>query len=123
LLGESEIGETGPMVTALVDAGPKAKRDHRRFEPDGPWQRKRIAELYEASGRRLSYLGDWHSHPRGNGPSRLDRTTARKIARTAAARCPHPVFLIATYVAEGWELRAYRFVRWRFRREALEVLA
>ncbi len=110
LLGFRDGGAGRDLVaTELVGAGPNSKRDRCRFSPDGPWQRARIAERYEASGRTLAYLGDWHSHPTGNGPSDLDRSTALRIATTEAARCPRPVFVIATRVAAGWELRAYRF--------------
>jgi integrative and conjugative element protein (TIGR02256 family) len=95
-------------VAEIVAAGPGARRERSRFEPDGPWQRARIAELYEASGRTLSYLGDWHSHPKGGGPSSLDRSTARRIAATPQACCSHPVLLIATCVDGSWALRAFR---------------
>jgi integrative and conjugative element protein (TIGR02256 family) len=115
LLGESDREAARVVVTELIGAGPGARRERHRFVPDGAWQRNRIAERYEIAGRTLEYLGDWHSHPYGNGPSRLDRATARKIATTPAARCRYPVFVIATRVGAEWELRAYRFARRRFR--------
>lgn len=108
-------------VTELVGAGPRARRERSCFVPDGPWQRARIAERYEAVGRTLEYLGDWHSHPHGNGPSGLDRATARRIATTHSARCPHPLFLIATRINREWELRAYRFGRRRFRHATVVI--
>ena len=108
-------------VTELVNAGPNAKRETHRFDPDGPWQSAQIAKLYEDSGRALHYLGDWHSHPLGGKPSPLDRATAKRIATTRAARCPHPVFLILTKLKEGWEPRAYRLARRRFRRIEVRV--
>lgn len=108
------------IATELVGAGPNARRERRGFTPDGPWQREQIAKRYEASGRTLAYLGDWHSHPHGNGPSDLDRSTALRIAGARTARCPNPTFLIATRTARGWELRTYRFGRTRLRRSTLE---
>jgi integrative and conjugative element protein (TIGR02256 family) len=119
LLGVRDTAESHVRVTELVGAGPSAKRERFRFVPDGPWQRRQIAGRYLASGRTLEYIGDWHSHPHGNGPSRLDRATARKIARTASARCAHPIFVIAACIDGSWELRAYRFTRRRFRRVRL----
>jgi integrative and conjugative element protein (TIGR02256 family) len=113
LLGYRDGPSRNLFVSELVGAGPGAVRESHRFQPDGPWQRARIAERYEASGRTLAYLGDWHSHPKGNGPSALDHGTARRIAKTARAGCRHPVFLIATSTREGWELRAYRLIRRR----------
>ena len=119
LLGEFVDSDRGARVTEVVGAGPGARRETNRFVPDGPWQRRQIAERYLASGRNLEYIGDWHSHPAGNGPSKLDRETARRIAREKLARCPHPVLLIVTRVALQWELRAYRFGHKRLRRVRL----
>lgn len=121
LLGDAGHGGVVPEITELVAAGPRARRERHRFTPDGPWQRRQIAERYEASRRTLDYLGDWHSHPAGDGPSELDRETARRIAAEPNARCPHPLFLIATRLDEGWELRGYRLGRRRFRRIAVRV--
>ena len=122
LLGVRDGAAETLVITELVSAGPGAQRERYRFVPDGAWQRRQIAERYEASGRTLEYLGDWHSHPHGNGPSRLDRNTARSIARTRSARCPHPLFLIASREREEWELRAYRFGRRRFRRMPVVIV-
>lgn len=119
LLGYARSRGPELFVSELIDAGPQAKRERSRFAPDGPWQRAQIAERYEDSGRRLRYLGDWHSHPGGNGPSALDRETARKIAKTRSARCPHPLFLIATRGDLEWHLHAYRLRGRRLRRIAL----
>lgn len=121
------LGVAGPErrvweVTEVIAAGPGAKRERHRFVPDGPWQRSEIAKRYERSQNPLLYLGDWHSHPTGNGPSSLDERTARHIASTPRARCPHPAFLIVTRVADDWELRAYRLSRRRLRPIDVEVI-
>jgi integrative and conjugative element protein (TIGR02256 family) len=109
------------LVSDLVGAGPSARRESHRFEPDGAWQRKQIADLYRSSGRTLAYLGDWHSHPFDGDASRLDRATARRIAKTPAARCPHPVMLIVVCSGGRWELRAYRYAWRRLRRIGVEI--
>ncbi len=103
------------QITELVDAGPGAKRAAHRFDPDGPWQRHRVAERYRDSAGTLAYLGDWHSHPLGGEPSALDRSTAARIANAPAARCPRPVFLIVTWDQDRWDLRAYQYRGRRFR--------
>jgi integrative and conjugative element protein (TIGR02256 family) len=121
MLGSTDAASRAVVAEALVEAGPNARRQPHRFDPDGPWQRGRIAELYQASDRRLNYLGDWHSHPQGGGPSALDRSTARRIAETPAARCPSPVFLIVTNHGGQWQLRAYLFRGRRFKRLRVEV--
>jgi integrative and conjugative element protein (TIGR02256 family) len=116
LLGYRYQRDRVAQLVELVGAGPGARRESHRFVPDGAWQLKQVADCYEQSGRTLEYLGDWHSHPNDIGPSGLDGATARKIAKSPAARCPHPIFLIATYVEEQWELRAYRYSARRLRR-------
>jgi integrative and conjugative element protein (TIGR02256 family) len=108
-------------ITQLVDAGPGALRERHRFQPDGRWQKDEIARRYNDSGRTLEYLGDWHSHPAGGGPSALDSATASLIARTPNARCPKPVFLIVTRVNDGWKLCAYRWTTRRFVRIPVRV--
>jgi integrative and conjugative element protein (TIGR02256 family) len=122
LLGYPDTRERRLWVAELVGAGPHSRRESDRFQPDGRWQKQQIAERYAASGRALHYLGDWHSHPRGDGPSGLDRETARLIADTPKAYCSHPVFLIATWNRSRWELRAYRLARRRFRRIGVDEL-
>jgi integrative and conjugative element protein (TIGR02256 family) len=120
LLGVAGPGKGEWEVTGLIGAGPRAKRERHRFTPDGPWQRAEIAERYARSAGAVAYLGDWHSHPAGNGPSNLDHDTARHIADTDRARCPHPIFLIVTRSKNAWELRAYRFSHRRLRRIEVE---
>ena len=121
LLGYHDDHTKVILVSDIVDAGPRARRETHRFEPDGAWQRKRIAELYASSGRTLAYVGDWHSHPLGGNPSGLDRATARRIAKTPAARCPHPIMLIAGCSKDRWELEAYRYARRRLHRIGVEI--
>lgn len=111
-----EIHPTAIEIKQLIDAGPEAKRERHRFTPDGPWQRAQVADTYERSEQALAYLGDWHSHPLGGRPSELDRSTAARIASTPDARCPRPLFLIATAEDGQWQLRAYEYRRRRFRR-------
>ncbi len=112
LLGYRPPGHRRALqVTEVVGPGPRARHRRHRFEPDGAWQATEIAAAYERSGRTVTYLGDWHSHPRGSGrPSGLDRATARKIARSPKARAPRPLLIILFGEPESWRLaaRSYR---------------
>jgi len=113
------------VVTVLFQVGPGPDAVHlpHRFEPDGPWQEREIAAISERSGGVATYLGDWHSHPGGSGrPSGLDRSTARQIARTSEARCPHPLMVILAGGQDNWEIAAHRLGRWRLRSVGAEVV-
>jgi integrative and conjugative element protein (TIGR02256 family) len=52
-----------PVVTGIIGPGPHAHHRAKGFKPDAAWQEQRVAEVYEASGRVITYHGDWHSHP------------------------------------------------------------
>ena len=85
-----------PVVTAVVGPGPRALHSPTRFRPDTRFQQRELTGLYAASGRTQRYLGDWHAHPNGVVvPSRCDRRVLRRIRRTAAARAPRAVMVIA----------------------------
>jgi integrative and conjugative element protein (TIGR02256 family) len=109
------------QILAQIGPGPKARYRRDRFEPDGAWQAEQIAAAYEDSGRITTYLGDWHSHPRGgSSPSKLDRTTVKAIANTPEARAPNPLMLILFKGSEKWQLAGYR--RGRRRLKAADLL-
>lgn len=117
LLGFQDVDDDRQIqVVAALGPGPGGTHRRDRFEPDSAWQRDRIADVYRESGRIVTYLGDWHSHPRGSGkPSRLDRKTAERVARCAEARAVHPLILILSRNENGWSFHAYRYARHRLR--------
>jgi integrative and conjugative element protein (TIGR02256 family) len=121
LLGWHDQEDLQLVVASVFGPGPEATHQRTRFSPDGDWQREQIAKTYEASGRTVSYLGDWHSHPGGSdSPSRRDERTARRIARSRSARARQPLMLILPGKASTWRPAAYRFVTRRLRRIEIE---
>jgi integrative and conjugative element protein (TIGR02256 family) len=94
------------VITALVDAGPEAQHGAAHFQPDQEWQLQEIARRYESSGRRVTYLGDWHSHPsaRSDGTSFTDRRVLRRIICSPAARCANPLMMIVWGEREQWQM-------------------
>jgi integrative and conjugative element protein (TIGR02256 family) len=111
-------------VISQIGPGPNARHRPHRFDPDGHWQDEEISKAYEASGRKLSYLGDWHSHPRGGGrPSKLDRSTARSIARCEEARVRHPLLVILYGEPQEWRLAPHRYRRYRLSPVRVEVMS
>ncbi len=110
LLGYQAPGSEEIVITHLVGAGPNSKASSSHFDPDGEWQEKEVARIYAESGRHATYLGDWHSHPKGAArPSRKDQRTARSIAEFRDARMAHPLMLIVATNETGFRLAAFRY--------------
>jgi integrative and conjugative element protein (TIGR02256 family) len=97
------------VITTIIGAGPDALHERHNFEPDQEWQVAAIARHYEASGRRETYIGDWHTHPDAKTAhlSWTDRRVLRRIINTPSARAPNPVMIVfygaeADWQATGW---------------------
>lgn len=118
LLGYWVDGTSEAVVTCTVGAGPKAIHRENHFVPDYEFQESEIARFYEESGRKLQYLGDWHSHPGSRGYlSDVDQRTLRRIGKTKSARVEEPIMVV---LAGGpdWTVHAWQAVQsdwWRFR--------
>lgn len=112
------VGVDCTVVTSVVGPGPRAIHRRRSFMPDAGWQQERVAELYERSGRRDTYLGDWHTHPGGTTRASItDWLAALTIARSRAVRCPNPVIIVLALSAAGaLSVGAYRWNRRKLRR-------
>lgn len=83
------------VITDSVGPGPSAIHGLDSFMPDHAFQDREIAKAYEKSDRRITYLGDWHSHPRGTAAlSWKDRRTLRRIACSDGARAPVPLMFV-----------------------------
>jgi len=68
-------------VTRAEEAPPDSLREIGRFVHGTQGLRDRVRAIESASNDIIVFLGTWHSHPLGGGPSPLDRTTARFFAR------------------------------------------
>ena len=95
LIGYRSLFTNEPVIAMAVGPGQHAIHDACQFVPDHEYHVAVSSALYRASGRRLVYLGDWHSHPGGgHSLSRLDRETLCRIARSKEARAPRPLMII-----------------------------
>jgi len=111
------------VITDVIGPGPHA--DHRRtgFTPDADWQAAELARRYASADRRITYLGDWHTHPGGGADlSRTDRRTLRAIGRHPDARCPQPIMAVLAG-GEPWTLCIRQPARRAAPRRALQTLA
>lgn len=96
------------VITDSVGPGPRAIHRRSSFVPDYDFHDAEIHRRYTRSGRRLEYVGDWHTHPTGTLMlSRKDRRTLTAIAMHAPARAPTPVMAIFA------GRRTWRLTLWR----------
>lgn len=98
------------VISAMIGPGPNAYHGRHSFQPDEAWQLDQIADHYAASGRRETYLGDWHSHPGASGGtlSWIDRRVLRRVITTPSARCPMPLMIVVWGCSDDWQLTAWR---------------
>lgn len=95
------------VITDSVGGGPLAQRSPTRFLPDHSYQTRAIEEIYDSSAGGRSYLGDWHTHPRGRlALSPTDVMTLRRIARHRDARVASPIMMLLAGDHE-WSARAW----------------
>lgn len=98
---------TEVVITEIIGPGKKAKHRSWYFSPDSKWQTKQIEEIYLNSGRLITYLGDWHSHPKDNNSlSFIDRWTIMRIGQHKPARVRAPLMGII-YNPPEWPLILY----------------
>ena len=80
------------VINGVIGPGPNAKHRLFHFEPDYEWQERAIANIYIESGRYATYLGDWHSHPKGSTKLSIkDHITLWQIGHFENARISTPV--------------------------------
>jgi integrative and conjugative element protein (TIGR02256 family) len=100
--------ESAVWIEVVIGPGPTALHGRTHFVPDSDYHQEQIASAYERSGRRLSYLGDWHTHPGGGAYlSSKDSKTLRAIGRQASARQPNPIMAVLAG-GEPWTLAIWR---------------
>lgn len=104
----SDSGEV--VVTEIIGPGPNAIHGRFRFLPDADYQQEKLTAHHIQTNGVESYLGDWHTHPRGEPlPSRLDKKTLAKIADTPSSGIEKPVMAILGCREKEWQIKAYRF--------------
>jgi len=99
------------VATHLIGPGPNARHEKYRFEPDGDFQQKEIEKVFRETGGRITYLGDWHTHPLGVAVlSSTDKRTLEKIARSPETQNCHPLMAVLAGIPARWELNVFRFL-------------
>ena len=108
LLGYWSEEEDEPVVTSLIGPGANAVHERYSFVPDHDYHVREIARQYKSSQRRITYLGDWHTHPGGSGNlSELDLRTLRRVAKEPKARASRPIMIVLA-PGPNWEAFGWR---------------
>jgi integrative and conjugative element protein (TIGR02256 family) len=107
------------VISHVLGPGPAAKHGLRTFEPDAPWHAVESRKIYSATGRRVAYVGDWHTHPIALPlPSSQDRIAARTISDDPGFRAPRPLSAILGRERRlpwgSWHLAVYVWVEDEF---------
>ena len=108
LMGYIAPSSGEPVVLCATGPGPEAAHSRYHYSPDQEYDENVIAAIYKETGRRLAYLGDWHTHP---APVRYlsyrDRRTLKRIAKCPTARARNPLMLILSFNL-GWTPAIWR---------------
>lgn len=89
------IEQRNYYVVDLIDAGPKAIHDSDYFLSDGKYQQPLLEQKFFNSNGRITFLGDWHSHPNGDSYlSQLDMDTLKNISEDQGAQIACPISII-----------------------------
>jgi integrative and conjugative element protein (TIGR02256 family) len=108
------LGYQKPDIVILdgIGPGPLAVHKPSLFAPDYEYQEQQISARYRESGRIITYLGDWHSHPNGStNLSRYDKATLRRIGLCNAARVHEPIMCLVSGKPGNWTLTIWQFRR------------
>lgn len=105
------------VVRMATRPGRGAKHRLSSYLPDSEFDRAEIARIYEETDGVITYLGDWHSHPKGGtGLSEDDIITLATISNFRPARVTAPLMLLAVK-----ELSTWAPVVWRIQRSSETV--
>ncbi len=79
LIGKVSFSRRCAIVTRTLPAPPDSVRNGATFKLGVKGLKENVRKVQEASGNLLTYLGTWHSHPMGGGPSDRDYQTLRRM--------------------------------------------
>jgi hypothetical protein len=111
-------GKLALEITAIIEAGPQARRSAVSFFQDGPHQ-ERVFRQIESSHPDIEHLGNWHTH-HVNGLQTLSGGDIETYHRTVNHRNHNTSFFYALLVTAKHRtsdpLRRYTIKHYMFRR-------
>lgn len=118
---EKEIG-----ITHIIGPGPDAIHELYSFTPDNDYHEKEIARVYSSTGKDISYIGDWHTHPNNAAYlSSRDKRTLKNIASYKPSRLPEPLMIVLgtfPFEVKGWILKKGGLNNFKYVPAAIEFL-
>jgi len=89
------LKEKNYYILDIIDAGPEAIHKTDYFLPDGKYQQPILEQKFFKSNGKVTFLGDWHSHPKADSYlSKLDMETLKNISEDEGAQINCPIFII-----------------------------
>lgn len=89
------LKEKNYYILDIIDAGPEAIHKTDYFLPDGKYQQPILEQKFFKSNGKVTFLGDWHSHPNADSYlSKLDMETLKNISEDEGAQITCPIFII-----------------------------
>ncbi len=81
LIGRISLSRRCFTISKVLEAPPDSVRSQTSFVLGIQGLRKRVEEIGKTSGGTLSYVGTWHSHPRGGDASSIDKDSLEGIKK------------------------------------------
>ncbi len=81
LMGKISLPRRCITISSLIEAPPDSNRSQSSFILGTSGLKEKVLEIFNSSGGYLNYVGTWHSHPNGGGPSSLDRACLERLKK------------------------------------------
>ncbi len=81
LMGRISLYNRSFNVSRVVEAPPDSIRSKNSFVLGTEGLMKTVQRIHEESGGVLTYVGTWHSHPKGGAASSIDRNCLEELRR------------------------------------------
>lgn len=109
LVGHDD-GRGRTIITAATGPGPQAMHSRNRFRRDGTYAQAEVDRLHALSDGGDDYVGEWHSHPDGGGPSGVDFDSMAWVGtNTRYSRNKPFLVIVQRSRSQVWQLRVFRW--------------
>jgi integrative and conjugative element protein (TIGR02256 family) len=81
LIGGISLSNRCFIISRVLEAPPDSTRSQSSFVLGVEGLKKKVQEIYKKSVGTLTYVGTWHSHPKGGETSSIDKDSLDQIRR------------------------------------------